>query len=80
MPTQTVRIDAEDHAALNDMALKSGKSMSAVLSEAIQELRRAQLLRQTNEAYLRLKQDPSAWDEENEERRIWNNTLADGEE
>jgi len=80
MTTQTVRIAAEDHAALNDMARSSGKSMTAVLSEAIQELRRAQLLRQTNAAYLRLKQDPSTWEEESEERRIWDNTLADGEE
>jgi len=80
MQTQTVRITVADHAALNEIAKNSGKPMSEVLSEAIQELRRNRLLRQTNEAYLRLKQDPNAWEEESEERRIWDNTLADGED
>ena len=80
MQTQTVRITVADHAALNEIAKNSGKPMSEVLSEAIQELQRNRLLRQTNEAYLRLKQDPDAWEEESEERRIWDNTLADGED
>lgn len=80
MQTQTVRITAADHAALTDLARSSGKSMSAVLSEAVQELQRTRLLRQTNEAYGRLKQDRDAWEEESEERRMWENTLADGGE
>ena len=80
MQTQTVRIAAADHAALNEMARSSNKPMSAILSEAIQGLWRTQLLRQTNEAYLRLKQDPAAWEEETEQRRIWDNTLADRED
>ena len=58
----------------------SGKTMSAILSKAIQELQRNQLLRQTNEAYLRLKQDRNVWEEESQERCIWENTLADGED
>ena len=80
MQTQTVRITAADHAALNELAKNSGKPMSAILSEAIQELQRNRLLRQTNEAYLRLKQDRNAWEEESQERRLWENTLADGED
>jgi len=80
MQTQTVRISSADHAALSELARNSGKPMSVVLSEAIQELRRNRLLRQTNEAYLRLKQDHDAWEEETEERRVWESTIADGEE
>jgi predicted DNA-binding protein len=80
MQTQTVRISTEDHAALSELARNSGKPMSAVLSEAIQELQRSRLLRETNEAYQRLKQDPGAWEEELRERHIWENTLADGKD
>lgn len=79
MQTQTVRIAAADHAILSELARSSGKPMSAILSEALQELQRNRLLRQTNEAYSRLKQDREAWKEESEERRLWENTLADGE-
>ncbi len=78
MQTQTVRITAADHAALSELARTTGKSMSAVLSEAVREMRRIHLLRQTNEAYRRLREDPKAWEEELEERRLWENTLADG--
>jgi hypothetical protein len=80
MQTQTVRIAEKDHAALNEMSRETGKPMSAILSEAIQELRRSQLLRETNDAYARLRQKPKAWQEEVEERAIWDNTLADGTE
>jgi hypothetical protein len=80
MQTQTVRITAKDHAALTELARRTGKSMSAVLSEAVQELQRNLLLRQTNDAYQRLKEDPKAWEEESQERRMWENTLADGGE
>ena len=80
MQTQTVRITAEDHVALNALAKSSGKSMSAILSEAIQEFQRTRLLQQTNEAYQRLKQDHNAWEEETAERRLWENTLADDED
>ena len=31
-----------------------------------------------NEAYLRLRNDPKAWQEELEERRLWEATLLDG--
>jgi hypothetical protein len=42
------------------------------------KLQRDRLLQETNEAYRRLKQDPKAWAEEAEERRVWENTVSDG--
>lgn len=78
MQSQTVRITAADHAVLNELAKRDGKPMAAVLSDAIQELRRNRMLRETNEAYQRLRQDTKAWEEEQQERRVWERTLADG--
>jgi hypothetical protein len=77
MATQTVRIAETDHAALNEMSRETGKPMSALLSEAIQELRPSQLLKQTNDAYARLRQKPKAWEEEMQERAVWDNAQAD---
>lgn len=77
MQTQTIRIAEADHAVLSEMSKASGKPMSALLAEAIREFQRGRLLRQTNEAYARLKEDPKAWHEEAEERLIWDNTFAD---
>jgi hypothetical protein len=77
MQTQTVRITAANHATLTELGKSTGKSMSAVLSEAVQEMQRNLLLRQTNEVYRRLRQDGKAWEEESQERQLWENTLAD---
>ena len=75
---QTIRIDESDHATLAELARIMGKSMTATLSDAIDALRRREFLRQTNEAYARLRDDPNAWREEEEERAAWDATLADG--
>jgi hypothetical protein len=38
------------------------------------------LLREVNAAYQRLKQNRGAWEEELQERRIWESTLGGGED
>jgi len=78
MATQTVRINERDHAALAELSKMMGKSMTATLSDAISALKRQQLLKQTNEAYAALKDDPEAWREEQQERALWVATLGDG--
>jgi len=60
MQTHTVRISAADHATLAELAKATGKSMSSVPSEAVQEMQRRLLLRQTNEAYRWLRKDGEA--------------------
>jgi predicted transcriptional regulator len=77
MNTQTVRISETDHMALSELSKKSGRTMSAVLSDAIQELARKRLLLDTNDAYARLRGDARAWREETEERALWDGTPAD---
>jgi len=78
MKTQTVRIYEADHMALADLARMADKSMTATLSDAITAYQRQQLLQQTSDAYAALRNDPDAWAEEVEERRLWDNTLSDG--
>ncbi len=54
--------------------------MQSVIDQAIEDLRRRRLLDATNSAFSALKADNAAWQEESEERRLWENTLADGVE
>jgi hypothetical protein len=45
---------------------------------ALEEYRRRLFLEEANQAFAELRKDPTAWQEELEERRIWDRTLADG--
>jgi hypothetical protein len=52
--------------------------MPEILAEAIDVLYRKRFLDECNRAYARIKADPNAWKSEQDERRIWDATLADG--
>lgn len=74
----TVRIPEETHAVLRGLAESSGKSMAAVLDEAVELYRRARILESINAAYGRLRADEPAWVAEQAERELWGATIADG--
>lgn len=52
--------------------------MQSVIDQAIEDLRRRKMLEATNSAFSALKADTSAWQEESDERELWENTLLDG--
>lgn len=54
--------------------------MQSVIDQAIEDLRRRKMLEATNLAFSELRADKTAWQEESEERQLWENTLADGVE
>lgn len=74
MGTQTIRISEHDHMVLSTLSQKSGRAMSSLLSEAIQDMAGKQLLADTNAAYARLHANVHAWDEETRERMLWDGT------
>lgn len=80
MPTATlsVRIGKSEHSTLAEMAKEEGRSMQAVLSEALEEYRRQKFWDKTNAAFQALRDDPEAWQAEVAERDLWDGTLADG--
>lgn len=80
MGSQTVRISDGDHATLSAISEATKRPMSEILGEAVQELRKNHLLKQTNDAYARLKESPALWQEELAERAAWDSTLADSDE
>jgi hypothetical protein len=78
MGTQTVRISKRTHQELVELSRQAGESMSDLIARAVEELRRKLLFEKANAAYAALRSDPSAWEEEIEDRNLWEGTLADG--
>jgi hypothetical protein len=80
MSGTTVRISSRSAQILKKIAKAKGESLQQVLDEAVEAHRRSLILKETNSAYARLKNDPALWDEEKSERNLWAETLTDGQE
>lgn len=76
--TRTVRIRPETHEKLQKLARDSKRSLPEVLDEAISEYERRIFLEGLSADYARLRADPVAWQEELDERALWDCTLMDG--
>ena len=79
MASVTVRISDKARQELRDLAQQSGESMQNVLEKAIDLYRRQMFFEQLNASVSRLQEEhPDLWQQELEERQVWENTLADG--
>jgi hypothetical protein len=74
----TIRISDTARGTLRELARAEGKSMLALVDEAVETLRRQRFLEQVNAAYASLRDDPRAWEDVEAERSAWDATLADG--
>jgi hypothetical protein len=63
---------------LDVLVKKIKKSRQLILEHAVEMLAREQFLREANEAYAKLKENPDAWKEMMDEYKEWDITLADG--
>ena len=77
MPSGTVKISEDARSILRELAEQMGEPMQRVLEKAIEQYRRQHLFDEADAAYLALRADPEAWQEELNERRAWEVTLAD---
>jgi predicted transcriptional regulator len=78
MPGTQVRISQETHEALRILAAELGESMQTVVEKAVQQYQRKRFLEGLDQDFKRLKETPQAWQEEQEERALWEKTLLDG--
>ncbi len=74
MPT-TIRINDRLHHFLKKMAEEQGKTMQKLLEEILERYKKEWIIKQHNQAYQRLSQ--KEWEEELEERKLWEGTLMD---
>ena len=75
--TSTVRINRETYNDLKDLAKKQQKSMQQIIDLAIKNYKKIEYFHELNLSYSRLKENSELWEEEIEERNIWDTTLLD---
>ncbi len=78
MSSATIRITPVSRAVLRELAERTGRTMQAVLEEAIETYRRERFLVEANEVYAALRRDPKRWKAELDERTAWDASLGDG--
>jgi hypothetical protein len=76
--TTTVRVSVETRQKLRDMVRSSGLSTQEVIDRALELYRRQQVLAEANAAYATLREDRTAWEASEAERRDWDAALGDG--
>ncbi len=74
----TTRISDQGLLTLRQLAELSSQSRPEILDEALEDLRRKRFFQQFNQQYAALQADAAAWGEEQTERRLWDQTSADG--
>lgn len=78
--TTQVRVSNSTHQMLRSLSKEFGESMQTIVEEAIEQYRQRKFLEGLNEDFRALKEDEQAWQEELEERKMWDKTLLDGED
>lgn len=76
----STRISEPTLESLRKLANASGDSMQAILDRAVEMYRRRRFLEESNRAYEALRKNPETWKDEEDERKAWDATLADGQE
>lgn len=74
----TIRITDEAKRRIALLADETGRPMTELLDEAIEQLERKIFFDNLNKRYAELRADPVAWAEIEAERREWDKTLRDG--
>lgn len=74
----TTRILDGDHALLQELAAATGKKQQEIIHEALEAYDRNRMLDEINAGFTTLKQDATAWREEQAERTAWDGTASDG--
>lgn len=75
-----VRVNESTHILIRDLANEIGESMQSVVDKAVQRYKRELFLESLNEDFRNLRENSEDWKAELEERKLWENTLLDGDE
>lgn len=75
-----VRVSNSTHQLLRNLSLEAGESMQTIIEQAVEQYRRRRFLEGLKQDFQTLKEDAEAWQEELEERQLWDKTSLDGVE
>lgn len=73
----TIRVSEETRDRLASLADATGRPMTRVLDEAVDALERKVFFDRLNRRYQELRDDPAAWSEIEQERRVEEDALGD---
>ena len=73
-----VRIDSADKTVLDQLSAKTGESTPKLLHRAVTQLKKQIFFEQMNGAYQHIRNDKSAWQQEKEERSLFDKSVGDG--
>lgn len=76
--TVSVRLPAKTHQKLRELAKKEHKGIGEVVEEAVAVLERERFWQEMERGYAKLRADPEAWKEWQDELALWDSTLMDG--
>lgn len=75
-----VRLNEVSYQTLREISKKNGETMQSMLEKAVAEIRRKEFFAELDNAYANLKSDKVAWQEELEERALFQQTSADNQD
>lgn len=78
MTSVPVRIPADTHARLRDIAESRNEPIGHVITQMVAEIEEQQFWEEFRESAARIRADPDAWREMQEEQRIYDGALMDG--
>ncbi len=77
MGATTVRVSERAHGVLRQVAEDRNVSMTGAVDLLAEAWEKQRFFQAFHESFAALKADPDAWEEEQEERRLWDQTLND---
>ena len=76
--TNTVRVDEQLHATLREIAREENRSIGQVIEAAIRQYQKEQFWAGVEEDLARLRSDPVAWKDYQDEIALWDTLAGDG--
>ena len=74
----TVRVDPKLHATLRALAAAERRSIGQVIEEAVDRYQKDKFWKAMHEGFARLRADPVAWGEYQDEAALWDSASGDG--
>jgi hypothetical protein len=74
----TVRVEPKLHATLRALSDAEQRSISQVIADAVDRYQKATFWRAMHEGFARLRADPVAWREYQDEAALWDSASGDG--
>ena len=75
---KSVRVDERLHSTLRDIALEEKRSIGQVIEDAVRQYRKARFWAAFEEDLARLRADPVAWKDYQDEIALWDTLAGDG--